>query len=98
MANQIVSVTTTTSGTVTAADTQQDVCVCHDAGVTLTLTVAFPATPIDGQQFIFCSVGGITTLTLSAVNTIASLLTTMAAGGSGTWLYSRASTKWFKIK
>ena len=94
MAN--IQLTTVTTGTVTAMDTQQDLTVIHDAGATVTLSVTFPSTPINGQSFNLCSVGGITTLTLTTVvGTISNILTTMSAGGTATWKFY--STKWYKI-
>lgn len=94
MAN--IQLTTATTGTVTAMNTQQDLTLIHDAGVTVSLTTAFPSTPINGQTFTLCSVGGITTLTLTtAVGTISNILTSMTAGGVGTWKFY--GTKWYKI-
>jgi len=90
--------TTATSGTVTATDTGQDTVLIHNAGVTLSLTIAFPATPVDGQMFCMTSVGGITTLALTSALTIVASLTSMSAGGNGTWMYNSDSTKWVKIR
>lgn len=92
-----IQFTNVTSGTVTITDIQDDVILIHDAGVTATLTIALPATPINGQRIGICSAGGITTLTLSAsVGTIVTSLTTMAAGGAGTYLYW--NSKWYLNK
>ena len=89
MADFFSQYTTATSGTVTAQDTGQNVQLVHEAGLTLTLTIAFPANPVDGQTFSVSSVGGITTLTLTAVvGTIMNALSTLGVGGLGTWMYS----------
>jgi hypothetical protein len=93
MAN--IQLTTATSGTVTAMNTQQDLTVIHDAGATIALTTAFPSNPINGQSFTLCSVGGITTLTLTTVvGAISNILTTMTVGGAGTWKFY--GNKWYK--
>ena len=88
--------TTATTGNITAIDTQQDLVMIHDAGVTLTLSVAFPSTPVNGQLFNLCSVGGITALTLTTViGTISNIITTMSTGGAANWRFYDA--KWYKI-
>ena len=51
--NIILQNTTSTSGTVTATDTQQDLIMVHDAGTTATLTIAFSSTPIN-VCYIIC--------------------------------------------
>jgi hypothetical protein len=90
-----IQLSTATSGTVTPIDTQQDLILIHDAAVTATLTIPFPDSPRDGQSFTICSVGGITTLTLSTlVGTIANTLTTLPVGGTGTWRFY--NNKWYK--
>jgi hypothetical protein len=44
------------------------------------------------------SVGGITALTLSAaIGTIVNTITTLALGGSATYMYLSSQTKWYKI-
>lgn len=98
MANFITQLTTATSGTVTCSNTQQDLLLLHKAGLTVSLTVAFPANPKDGQKVTLYSKGGVTTLTLSAVvGSIISALTGMAAGASGTYVYVASENEWYKI-
>lgn len=95
----VIQYTTATSGTVTATDQAQPVILIHDAGATVTLTIAFPATPYNGQRFKVVSVGGITTVTLStATGSIVNAITSMAAGGSSEWIYFTAQTKWYKMQ
>ena len=53
----VVQLSSATSGTITAVNTQQNIILVHDAGATLTLTIAFPANPVDGQQFVITSAG-----------------------------------------
>ena len=47
---QFKQITALTSGTVTITDTGTDVQLIHTPALTATLTIAFPATPYDGQQ------------------------------------------------
>lgn len=94
----LLQTTTATSGTVTSIDTQQDLIVIHDAGLTVNLTVTMPSSPVDGQLFTLASTGGITTLALNAVATVANALGAMTSGASGTWVYSGARSKWVKIR
>ncbi len=95
--NAILYRTTATSGTYTAPDTQQNVLLVHEAGLTLTFTIAFPATPLNGQQVSFVSTGGIAGLTLSAVvGTIINALTNMTAGVPATYTYFAETTKWYR--
>lgn len=94
----VIQYSTVTSGTITAQDTAQDVQIVHDAGATVTLTIALPATPFNGQKVGITSNGGITTLTLSTVvGSITNALTTLAAGGCATYIYVSSQTKWYKI-
>ena len=94
---EVLQISTATSGTVTLQDTQQDVVLAHDAGVTLTLTIALPSSPKDGQKAIITSASGITTLTLTAVvGTIINALSTLAAGSTGRYIYSASRNKWFR--
>lgn len=92
----IVQLTTATSGTVTPTDTQQDLTLAHDAGVTAALTIPFPANPITGQVFCVTSVSGIAALTMTSGSTIVGALTSLLASGNGTWQY--INSKWMRIK
>lgn len=89
---------TATSGTVTIVDTGTEVTLIHEATLATTLTIALPANPVDGQRVNISSSGGITTLTMSTpVGSIISGITTMVAGGTASYIYSLAQTKWYKI-
>jgi len=95
----VVQITTATSGTVTVINTQQNVAVIHDAGLTVSLTLALPTNPLDGQIVTFCSSGGVTTVTITAVvGTVVNLITSLASGGSAAYMYSVASNKWYKLR
>jgi len=89
---------TATSGTENAPNTSKDVVFIHEAGATANLTFAFPTNPTNNQKVTIMSVGGITTLTLTAsVGTIINAITTLAIGGSATYMYLASQTKWYKI-
>lgn len=92
--------TTTVGGTITVADSKSDIVVIHEAGIlAVNLNVVMPASPIDGQRVSICSVNGITTLTVSTpVGAIVSLLGTLAAGGAGTYIWSAAQSKWYRLR
>lgn len=97
MSNLIKHYSTATSGTVTISDTKQDVVLIHDAtSLAITLTTTFPSNPIDGQRLTICSTLGVTTLTMSASNTIIGGLTTLTALGYGTWIFNSDASKWFR--
>ena len=98
MANLVKQYSTLTSGTITGNDTKQDVQVIHNAvSLAVTLTITFPATPIDGQKFGIASVLGVTGLTMTAGQTISGILTTLAAIGYATWIYNSDATTWIRI-
>ena len=97
MANTVKQYSTLTSGTITGNDTGQDAQVIHNAGsLAATLTVTFPATPIDGQKFGMASVLGVTALTMTSGATIVGVLTIIAAAGFATWTYNSDSSKWVR--
>ena len=82
--NGIKQYSTVATGTITAQDTKQDIMLVHNAAaLASTLTIAFPATPIDGQIFGITSALGITALTISGGTTTNSI-STMAAGSYAT--------------
>lgn len=92
-------ISTATSGTITLPNTQQDIIFLHDAGLTISLTIAFPLNPCDGQMVIIASAGGITNLNItSVVGSVLSALTGMSIGGNATWIYSIDRNKWFRIR
>lgn len=83
--------------TITIVDTQDEVQLIHEAVLVALLTIELPATPIEGQRIYIASVGGVTALTLTtSIGTIASGITTLAAGGIACYIW-RAS-KWYKAR
>lgn len=99
MRTKYIQMSTATSGTVTLADTGDDIQLIHEAvSLAVTLTIALPANPQDGQTVYIQSVLGITTLTLSAVvGSIISTITTLSAAGTAGYMYKASTTKWYKI-
>ena len=98
MVNLIKQYSTSTSGTVTAQDTKQDIQLIHNgASLAATLTVTFPATPTDGQVFSIASSLGVTLLTLTSSITILSGITSLTAGGFASWMYEKTANKWIRI-
>ena len=96
--SEAVQRSTATSGKQSAPDTNKEVIFIHEAGATASLTYEFPPNPVDKQKVTIMSVGGITALTLSAaIGTIVNTITTLALGGSATYMYLSSQTKWYKI-
>ena len=95
----LIQLSTATSGTFTAINTQQDLVMVHEAGVTLSFTWAFPANPTDGQTITMLSTGGITSLNISAVvGPVINALTGMAAGTPAMYIYIASTNKCYKIR
>lgn len=90
-------ISTATSGTVTVTDAQGDVILILTGALAVTMTIALPATPFDGQRVYISSDNGITTLTMSTpIGTIINAITTMAVGGVVAYIYDAPNTKWHK--
>jgi hypothetical protein len=84
-----------TGTTVTSNGSQQ--LVINPAGTLLALTVAFPATPVDGQRFDISCTQIITGLTLTSAATILGTLTTFAAANAfAGWVYSATAASWVR--
>lgn len=87
-----------TSGTVTITDSGTDIQFIHTGALTTTLTIAFPATALDGQTVSLASINGITTLTLSTgVGSILNSIATLAAGNTAYYMYDLTNNKWYKV-
>lgn len=98
--NDLVSVKSTqyetpaTGATVTFA-AGKEVMTINPAGAILALTIAFPATPADGETRSFNSTQAVTTLTLSG-GTFVGGLTSIALAGFATYVYSSGDSKWHR--
>lgn len=84
------------SGVTVNAD-GSDGLVINNASLLLALTVNFPASPKDGQRFFLASRAAITALSLSASPGIIGTLSTLIAGGYGTWVYSSTAGLWVRV-
>lgn len=88
-----------TGTTVTCQDTGQNVLVVHNTAGIATLTLALPATPIDGQVIRFSSGGGIVTLTVTSAfagSTIIGAVATVATGTAQEFTYVKNTNIWYK--
>lgn len=99
MRAKYIQISTITSGTVTIADSSDDIQLIHEAAsLAITLTIALPVTPRDGQTVHIQSVLGVTTLTMTTtVGSIISALTTLAATGTAYYMYKLSTNKWYKV-
>jgi hypothetical protein len=93
---QVQYATPTVGQTVTVNSNGHVKLLLNPAGTLATLTVAFPASPVDGDVIQMGSTQIVTTLTMS-VGTIVGALAALAVGGSGTWIYSGTASQWIKI-
>ena len=94
----ISQITTAVSGTVTATNTGQNLDIIHDASTSALLTIALPASPINGQFVTITSKKGINTLVLtSSTGTIATPIITMALGGSVKYEYVASTSQWYLL-
>jgi hypothetical protein len=91
---------TAASGTVAIMDNKSDTVLIHEAAsLAATLTITFPATPVDGQQVTILSVKGVTAVTAtSQTGTLATALTAIAAGTAVTYMYSTVRAKWYRTR
>lgn len=83
--------TPTTGSTVTFGD-GKEVMTINPAGALLALTIAFPATPADGETRSFNSTQAVTTLTLSG-GTFVGGLTSLSLGSFATYVFSSGDSK-----
>lgn len=89
---------TATSGTVAIQDTKQDVQLIHNgSALAATLTITFPASPVDGQTFSLASKIGVTVLTMSGAGTILGGLTALVANSFAAYMYDTTSASWYRI-
>lgn len=95
--NYIKIISNSTSGTDTLSNTGQDVRYIHDAGLTVTKTIVFPANPVDGQMVSIGACTAIVTITLNSSATIKNNIVSMAAGSTKTWMYDSVSGNWYLI-
>ena len=88
-------VTPTTGSTVTVNANGNVVLQINPAGTLATLTVTFPGSPTDGDRVQMGCTQIVTALTMNG-GTIVGVLSSLAVGGVGTWVYSATSVSWIK--
>lgn len=91
-----VQVATPSAGATVSADGSPMLALNHSSLI-LTLTVAMPATPRDGQQIAIGSRSAVTTLTMTHAKTIYGALTAFAALGFGRWVFSATVDAWVRV-
>lgn len=95
----VTQLATNTSGTIQSINTQQDLIVIHEAGLSINISWALPANPRDGQRVTLTSVGGITAVAInSAIGTVVNAINGMSAGAPATYIYYRPTNKWYRIR
>jgi hypothetical protein len=90
--------TPTTGTTITLADSDGDIYVLiKPAGTLVSLTIAMPTNPKDGQCITICSSQILSGITMTSSATINAALTTLAAiNGYATYVYDSANTMYFR--
>lgn len=88
--------TPATGATVTAADSGNVHLLVNPAGTLLALTIAFNASPTDGDILTLGSSQAVTTLTMSG-GTVIGALTTLAIASFARYMYNATASKWFRI-
>lgn len=91
-----VQVAVPTAGATVTCDGSPVLALNHSSLI-LTLTVALPASPRDGQQICVGSRSAVTTLTMTHAKTIQSALTAFAALGYGRWVFSSTVDAWVRV-
>lgn len=86
----------TTGATVTVNGNGNIKLLINPAGSLLALTIAFPASPQDGDVLQLGSTQAVTTVTMSG-GTIVGGLTSFVIGSSATYCYSTTAAEWVKI-
>lgn len=98
--NSLQYTTPVTTETVTTTAQMQSL-VCNPAGTIAALTIVFPPSPVNGQQYQIAISQIITVLTLTAgtgAATINGTITTTGVNSSGQWVYEITSNTWYKTQ
>lgn len=85
----------TTGQTVTVGSTGNTILLLDPAGTLLTLTLALPSSPSDGDAFLFASSQAVTSFTMSG-GTIVGPLTSLAVASFAKYTFSSTASKWFR--
>lgn len=89
-------VTPATGATITVGINQSTTLFINPAGTIATLTINFPSSPANLTRVQLGTSQTITGLTLGN-GTFIGALTTLAAGGFATYIYSSGASKWFRM-
>lgn len=85
---------TPTAGATVVSDGSPLLALLHSSLIA-TLTVTFPSSPRNGQQFGIASKSAVTALTLNGGSTIGGLAA-LTAAGFATWAFSTTDTAWVR--
>ncbi len=88
-------VTPSAGDTVTITGSANTTLLLNPAGTLLTLTIALPSSPVDGDRVQIGSSQIITTLSITG--TIVGTMATIALGGFASFCYNSTANKWFRI-
>lgn len=83
-----------TTGATVASDGSPVLALLHSSTIA-TLTVTFPSSPRNGQEFGISSKSAVTALTLNGGTTIGAP-SALTAGGFATWAFSATDTAWIR--
>ena len=75
------------------------VAIIQPSGTLATGTITMPAAPVNGMTITISCTQVITLLTLAANagQSILNAISTLAAGGSASYIYRQANTTWYKV-
>ena len=88
-------VVTPSTGTTVISDGSNGLFI-NNAGLIAAITITFPSSPLNGQQFAISSRSAITVMSFSPGSTIYGTLGGLIAGGFGRWVYSSTASAWFR--
>lgn len=90
----IQTATPSTGGTVSAANSTT-VLFINNPALLVSLTVALPSAPADGQRLTVCANAGVTTMSFTG-GTVRGALSTFGASGYARFIYSASLASWFR--
>lgn len=87
-----------TSGQTFQAASGQGIMVLQPASAVATLTVGFPPSPADNQEFVLASQGVVTALTLVGGITLGPALASMSLNQVAIWKFSVTANAWVRLQ
>jgi hypothetical protein len=86
------------SGATVTCASGQDVTIIDPAGALLSLTVALPSGPVDGERACLSFTQAVTTLTLTAgTNTIKNAPASASAGSGYGFKFNKSRSTWYRL-